>query len=121
MNGEIQTAQVRRLFLMFSQRTDAKDWEPLIEAAVRQVTDQLKPDADASDIRLCFFAAALANLHYRTVIASGGAVSPTYAGAVPASRNDSAPCSFAARLADRFRADCADLLRDESALLMPIK
>lgn len=119
MTGEIQTAQVRRLFLIFSRRSDAKGWETILDAAVRQVTDQLKPDADASDPRLCYYAAALANLHYRTVIAANGAVSPTYAGAMPQNRKDSAPVSFAELLAERFRNDCADLLRDDSAMLIP--
>ena len=120
MNGTFQEAKTRRLFLLFARLTAVGEWEPILQAAVEQVTHTLKPNADASDIRLCYYAAALANLHYRMVIAANGAVSPTYAGAVPAARDDSSPCAFARILAERFRNECADLLRDDSAFLHQI-
>lgn len=111
---------MRRLFLIFSQLPRADDWEPILYAAAEQVKNSLKPDADAGDVRLCYYAAALANLHYRQILAANGAVSPTYAGAMPADRNDSIPCRFARQLAERFRNECADLLRDDSAMLKNI-
>ena len=120
MSGEIQTAYVRRLFLLFACRAASEETEPIIEAAVREVYAELKPDADAGDPRLCYYAAALAGLHYRRIMAAHAAVSPTYAGAVPANRDDRGPCYTAERIAERCRNDCADLLRDEELMLLPV-
>ena len=120
MTGEIQKAYVRRLFLMFACRAATEELEPLIDAAVREVYDELKPDADAGDPRLCYYAAALAGLHYRRIVAAQGAVSPTYAGAVPANRDDRGPCYVSERIAERFRNDCADLLKDDALLFWPV-
>ncbi len=119
MNGSFQEAQTRRLFLLFACLPSAEKWEPLIQAAISQVQHSLRPGADPDDIRLCYYAAALANLRYRILIGAQGSISPTYAGAVSAERDDATPCSLAQRLADDYRANAADLLRDDAAFLLP--
>ena len=105
-------AKTERLFLLFSMLPEVGDRQPLIDAAVCEVRSQLRPDADTFDVRLCYYAAAVANLRYRQMIAAQAAVSPTYAGSVTAQRNDSLPCSFSERLVSEYRKAAADLLTD---------
>ena len=120
MTGTFQEAKTRRLFLLFACLQHAEEWEPLIQSAVQQVTGSLREGADPSDIRLCYYAAALANLRYRTLIAAQGGISPSYAGKLPAERDDGGACALARRLAEDYRANAADLLRDDSAVLLHI-
>ena len=105
-------AKTVRLFLLFSMQEDAAPWQALIDETVRAVQQELRPDADENDIRLCYYAAARANLRYRQILAANAAVFPTYAGAVPRTRDDSTPCSFAERLVTAYRAAAAELLTD---------
>lgn len=107
-------AKTVRLFLLFSMQEDAAPHQALIDEAIAAVQQELKPDADENDIRLCYYAAARANLSWRQILAAHGAVSPTCAGAVPRVRDDSTPCSFAARLVTAYRAAAAELLTDRS-------
>ena len=102
-----------QLFLLFAGLECAVQWEDPVDAAIEQVRGELKPDADESDIRLCYYAAAVANMHYRQLIAARGAVSPTYAGNVSVHRNDALPCSLAERLVYEYRKAAAPLLDDQ--------
>ncbi|MBQ5335355.1 MAG: hypothetical protein J6Z45_05345 [Oscillospiraceae bacterium] len=111
MNDSARAMTVR-LFLLFSMQEDAAPWQALIDETIAAVQNELKPDADENDIRLCYYAAAKANLRYRQILAAHGAVSPTYAGSVPRTRDDSTPCSFAERLVTAYRAAAAELLTD---------
>lgn len=120
MNSTVWDAKTRRLFLLFAQLPNAAEWEPLLADAKRQVMQSLRPGANAEDERLCYYAAALANLSYRRILAAESAKSPTYAGAVPSNCNESAVCAVAVRLEAAYRAHAADLLRDDSALLIGI-
>ena len=117
----ICTAKVLQLFALFANLSTADPWRGIAEAAIAQTERECRPDADRSDLRLCYYAAALANWQYRQIIAAQGALSPTYAGAVPAQRDDSAPCTLAQRLVLAYRAAAADLLRDSSFLFRGVR
>lgn len=104
-------AKVMQLFALFANLETTDPWRGIAEAAIAQADAECKPDADRSDLRLCYYAAAIANLQYRRCIAAQGAISPTYAGSVKAKRDDTAPCTLAERLAIAYREAAADLLR----------
>ena len=109
----MRKAKVMQLFQMFTRLPDVMPWEYLADAAMCTVRRQLREDADADDERLCRYAAALANLQYRRLIAAE-TVSPTYAGTVAGQRSDVQQCTLAEQLMLQYRADAADLLRDEA-------
>ncbi len=109
----MQKAKVMQLFRLFACTEDIRPWQDLADAAIRAVEQQLKPDADTEDVRLCWYAAALANLQYRRMLAAK-AVTPTYAGTAASQRCAEGECSLAERFAEAYRKDAADLLRDDA-------
>lgn len=109
----MRKAKVMQLFQLFTGLQDVMPWQDLAEAAMCTVRRQLRDDADAEDERLCPYAAALANLQYRRLIAAE-TVSPTYAGTVAGQRSDVQQCTLAERLMLEYRANAADLLRDDT-------
>ncbi len=116
----IQTAKVMQLFALFANLSTADPWRGIAEEAIMQTECACRPGADRTDIRLCYYAAALANWHYRQIIAAQGALSPTYAGAADAQRDDSGPCALAKRLVEAYREAAADLLTDSSMLFWAV-
>ena len=116
----MRKAKIIQLFLLFAGLEHAAPFEDTVEAAIEQVRGELKADADESDIRLCYYTAAVANMHYRQMIAARGAVSPTYAGTVSVQRNDTQPCTLAERLMSEYRKAAAALLRDDAFVFQTI-
>ena len=109
----MQKAKVMQLFRLFACTEDIRPWQDLADAAVSAVEQQLKPGADPDDPRLCWYAAALANLQYRRMTAAN-AVSPTYAGTVPVQHGADGPCALAERFAEAYRKQAAPLLNDDA-------
>lgn len=101
------------LFTLLSGETDVSGCLPLLELSAAEVRRGLREDADETDLRLCWFAAALANLRYRQICGARDGVLATYAGTV-GDAPDSSKMSFAERLASSYRGMCRDLLRDEA-------
>lgn len=108
----IREAKVMQLFALFANLAVTDPWRGIAEAAIAQTVRECRDGIDRSDIRLCYYAAALANLQYRRIIAAQSAVSPTYAGSVPAARDDRGPCALAERLVLAYRDAASDLLKD---------
>ena len=111
----MQYAKIVQLFMLFANLPHISGNADYVDAAAAQVRAELRPDADPDDIRLCYYAAAVANLQYRRSIAAQGALSPTYAGTVTARRDDTVPCSLAERLAAAYRRAASDLLSENAA------
>ncbi|MBR4200355.1 MAG: hypothetical protein IKQ91_03640 [Oscillospiraceae bacterium] len=109
----MQDAKIKQLFRLFACLEDAKPFYDLAEAAMMQVKDELREDADQNDIRLSYYAAALANLCYRQMIAAE-ASAQTYAGGVSGGKNGAAQCELAERLMLAYRKAAAPLLRDDA-------
>lgn len=110
-------AKVMQLFQVFSLTNEPRKYRDLTDAAMRQVNDALRPGADADDLRLCSYAAALANLQYRRIIAAGS-VSPSFAGSAAADRCADGQCSLAEHLVLAYRAAAAPLLRDDAFVFL---
>lgn len=108
----MQRSKVVQVFLFFARMHSADGWDELIDGAIRRTEQLLRPGADAADERLCWFAAADANLQYRRICAAN-ALQPGYAGSSGAFRDSRAAVAVAKQLRDTCFQDCAPLLRDE--------
>ena len=115
----MQKAKVMQLFRLFACTEDIRPWEDLADAAIASVEQQRKPDADPEDERLCRYAAALANLQYRRLLAAK-AVSPTYAGTAASQRCAEGECILAERFAAAYREEAASLLNDDAFVFRPM-
>ena len=111
-------AKVMQLFRLFSGLEHAAEYADLTDAAVMQVTAALRDGADPDDLRLCYYAAACANLQYRRMRAAAQR-SQTFAGTTAGDRADTAQCDLAERLAAAYRDAAAPLLRDDAFVFIP--
>lgn len=116
----IDTTKCANLFCMFAMLSSVGEYQPLLDAAIAECYRMLRDGADASDVRLCYFCAALANLRYAQMMAARGTLSHTYAGTVAKSHDATVPCGFAERLVHEYQAAAADLLKDRCFLFTGI-
>ena len=114
-------AECLRLFMLFAGLEDPTPYLPLLDAAYREVTLELRPDADDKDTRLCYYCAAVANLRYMQLIAMKSDLFMTPAGTMAKQRDNTVPCGFAERLVYQFRAAAADLLIDRCFVFTGIR
>ncbi len=111
---------ISSLFVLFSGETDSRRYLPLITAAVYEVMQQLRPEADGSEARLCYLAAAVANLRYVQMFGARETALATYAGNV--TRNsDFSHIRFAKQLVLSYRRLCTDLLKEEDFVFTGIR
>ncbi len=108
------------LFCLFAMLPEVGIHQPLLDAAAIECAQLLRDGADDSDIRLCYFCAALANLRYAQMLAARCEIAHSYAGTVAGSHDDSIPCGFAERLVHEYHAAAADLLTDRRFLFTGI-
>ena len=101
------------LFTLFSGETDVSGYLPLLSLAAAEVRRALRDGADETDVRLCYLAAAVANLRYQEIWGIRGGETAVYAGNIAAAP-DGVRGSMAERLVSAYRAACAELLRDET-------
>jgi len=116
----MQYAKTAQLFQLFSGCAHVCDYDDLILAAVSQVEKKLRDNADPEDSRLCFLAAAIANLQYRRILAAQTA-EPSYAGMHTPRTVSGSGCTLAEQLAADYLAAAAPLLRDDSFLFGTVK
>lgn len=108
------------LFVLFAGIPDGTPFQALLDAAILEVEQQLRPDADPADVRLCYYAAATAHLRYVQMLASKSEIAHTYAGNLARESIREVPCGFAERLVFEYRAAAADLLIDRAFLFTGI-
>ncbi|MBR3269347.1 MAG: hypothetical protein IKI58_11580 [Oscillospiraceae bacterium] len=116
----MRKAKISQLFLLFTGLSCAAEWDDLIDAAILKTKQMLRDHADETDIRLCYLAAAQANLQYRQIVAARASAAPTYAGNTAAARDDSAQCTLAQKLVSEYRLAAAALLRDDAFVFQTI-
>ncbi|MBR3630986.1 MAG: hypothetical protein IKN55_11035 [Oscillospiraceae bacterium] len=107
------------LFTLFSGETDVCGYLPLLNLAAAEVRRALREGADETDVRLCYLAAAVANLRYRQIWGTRAGVTAVYAGTVPAAP-DCVKDDMAYRLVAAYKAVCRDMLRDETFFFIGI-
>lgn len=112
---------VSSLFTLFSGETEVDRFMALLMAAVSEVRAHLLPEADGSEARLCYLAAAVANLRYTQLFGARDKALATYAGTIARQSNEEHQLRFAERLVSSYRALCSDLLRDEAFLFWGVR
>ncbi|HAJ96622.1 MAG TPA: hypothetical protein DCO72_02650 [Ruminococcus sp.] len=111
---------VHCLFTLFSGEEDSHAFAPLISSAVQEVTQQLRSDADSSDVRLCYLAAAIANVRYAQITSSKNYPLATFAGNVARASDGEQRFSFAERLVKDYQWLCGDLLKNRDFAFLSV-
>lgn len=109
------------LFTLFSGEEDQNKYLPLLMTAVHEVRAQLVPDADGSEVRLCYLAAAIANLRFTQMYGAREKALATYAGTIARQSDGAQQLRFAMHLVQSYRALCRDLLRDEEFVFVGVR
>ncbi len=109
---------VAALFTLFSGQEDTQTYAPFLTGAVQEVTQSLREGADVTDPRLCYLAAAIANLRYMQTDAAPALA--TYAGTVQVAADWSGRCDLAEGLARGYRSLCRDLLQDAAFVFLTV-
>lgn len=99
---------VKTLFSLFSGEEAGESNNPLIELAVAEVGRMFLPDADSTDIRLDFLAAALANYRLCQVRSARDRTKVTYAGKMLDPVSDD--CAYAEKLLRDYLQLCDELI-----------
>ena len=73
-------SSVKSLLMLFSGETSVDIYDPVTELSIAQVEDMLKEDADPTDVRLEFLAAAVAYHRIQLISYSRDRGKYTYAG-----------------------------------------
>jgi hypothetical protein len=100
------------LFSLFSGEEDVKKHLPLLMTAVQEVTSRLVSHADAAEVRLCYLAAAIANLRYTQMYGARDKALATYAGTIARQSDGDQQLRFAQHLVNSYKALCCDLIED---------
>lgn len=113
-------AMIRSLFALFSGEQDPEPYLPLLMTAIREVTGKLTDDSRASEVRLCYLAAAIANLRFTEMYGAREKSLATYAGTVSRKSDWEQQLRFAKHLVSSYEALCRDLLRDDKFLFFSV-
>ncbi len=106
--------QVEILFELFAGGdVTAEEYAPVISAAIQEVQQMLRPDADETDARLYYLEAAVAFLRYTEITAARDRTACTFAGTVAQNTDAEQKLVFAKELTCAYRRLCRSLLTDE--------
>lgn len=106
--------QTAPIFTLFSGETDTTAFQPLLHSAILEVRGMLRADADETDERLTYLAAAIANLRHSQMLAAQQTKVYTNAGSAPKAKESGNRPLFAQSLAEAYLKAAAPLLRDDS-------
>lgn len=101
---------IAALFTMFSGEEDVETFEPVLIAAIEEVTQELKQTV--TDARLDYLAAAVANLRYTQIFGAREKALATYAGTLRRASDFEQQMRFAKQLVYFYKKLCGDLLKD---------
>ena len=74
--------KITEIFELMTGEENSTEYMKLIYLSMREVDDILRPNADISDLRLCFLCAALAFYRLQQILAARERADVTYAGKV---------------------------------------
>lgn len=109
------------LFSLFSGEQDVSAFLPLLMTAVQEVRQELREGADSKEVRLCYLAAAVANLRYTQMYGAQERALATYAGTIARQSDASQQLRFAKQLVYSYKGLCADLIRDREFVFTGIR
>jgi hypothetical protein len=102
------------LFRLFSGEEDSEKYMPILTTAIEEVKSALLREEDVQEVRLCYLAAAVANLRYIQMFGAQTKALATYAGTVAKESDFSHQIRFAEQLVNSYKALCRDLLADQN-------
>lgn len=109
------------LFKLFSGEEDARKYTPLLMTAVQEIKSSLLHEEDIQEVRLCYLAAAVANLRYMQLSGAQEKSLVTYAGTVSRESNAEKQIHFAEQLVQSYRALCSDLLKVKNFCFIAVR
>ena len=105
--------KITEIFELMTGEENSSDYMKLIYLSMREVDDILRPNADISDLRLCFLCAALAFYRLQQILSARERADVTYAGKV-LKESQNTPYSFAKELLRDYVQICSDLLKAQN-------
>jgi hypothetical protein len=108
------------LFSLFSGEQDVQLHMPLLMTAIHEVTAKLRSREDISEVRLCYLAAAIANLRYTQMYGARDKALATYAGTIARQSDGTHQLRFAMQLVRSYQGLCSDLLRDDQFIFCAV-
>lgn len=113
--------QIALLFGLFAGETVlASSYTAVLQMAKQEVRQALKAEADETDARLCYLAAAVALLRYTEITAARDRTACTFAGTIAQNTDGEQKHAFALRLVAAYRNLCRELLEDETFLFQAV-
>lgn len=113
--------QIALLFGLFAgPEVLAESYTAVLEMAAQEVRQSLKAEADETDARLCYLAAALGFLRYTEITAARDRAACTFAGTIAQNTDASQKLSFARLLVQAYRGLCRSLLEDEDFVFQAV-
>lgn len=104
---------ISSLFRLFSGEEDTDKYMPVLMTAVQEVRTALRSQEQVREVRLCYLAAAVANLRYTQMFGAREKALATYAGTISRESDCSHQLRFAAQLVSSYKALCCDLLQEQ--------
>lgn len=116
----MEQTQIARLFGLFAgDDTLGETYGAVLETAVLEVEQALRPDADAADARLNWLA-AVGFLRYTQITAARDRAACTFAGTVAQNTDGSQKLRFAELLVQAYENLCHALLEEKSFLFLAV-
>lgn len=113
--------QVASLFGLFAgDAAAAVEYAAILTMAQQEVEQALLPEADSSDARLCYLAAAVAFLRYIQIVAARDRAACTFAGTIAQNTDAEQKYEFALSLVKAYRRLCHSLLEEEEFLFLGV-
>ncbi len=109
------------LFRLFSGEEDSEKYMPLLLSAIEEIKASLKTQESVTEIRLCYLAAAVANLRYTQIFGAREKALATYAGNLTRESDLSHQIRFAEQLVHSYKALCSDLLKEENFFFAAVR
>ena len=105
--------KVTEIFEIMPGETNSAEYIKLIYLSMREIDTLLRPNADISDLRLCFLCAALAFYRLQQILAARERAEVTYAGKVLKESQNTA-YEYAKQLLRDYMQICKDLITSET-------
>ena len=105
--------KVTEIFEIMTGETNSAKYIKLIYLSMREIDTLLRPNADISDLRLCFLCAALAFYRLQQILAARERAEVTYAGKVLKESQNTA-YEYAKQLLRDYMQICKDLITSET-------
>lgn len=105
--------KITEIFELMTGEENSTEYMKLIYLSMREVDDILRPNADISDLRLCFLCAALAFYRLQQILAARERADVTYAGKVLKESQNTA-YEYAKQLLKDYLQMCQSLITVET-------